>query len=482
MIAGTSQVHERGLDLLQLHVPAGRSHSSRGGQGVTPPHSHTTAHPSLSRAPPPADHHLPGHAMPAPAIHSESGQTSWHPQTSGSHAPPQQHANNAAVPLFSTDHAAHVAAAEAACPQVQFGVFTNLASGSAFMGPSKMSAAACKAMSSFASDDAAAAPAIQKTAGGPSGSWQQATSFACSGTRAVHATREMEGTGNKQAPENPGHAHQQPLSGRCHQSQGQPANCMPPIGAAVMNPAANAATTAAATAAESTSTNQAADPAGLTNPDIAGPLGVHAATIPAAGSAAAKAGGDSDAAGGCPPVQFGVFTNLKSNSMWAPPGKWSEKAKKRAKEVFPDVFLEVPAAAPAAVSMGQAQLAQQQLGGLQPAATAHVMRSGMLCPSSCQKTSKDRSGVFCRLIEPCMKQVSFTKCTNALKQVAHSDIVKERCQHPDTTWQRINFACTGSYKYTAQTRCCSVAGAQKSSFKKHATILTLCLVPARSGC
>lgn len=410
MIAGTSQVHERGLDLLQLHVPAGLSHSSRGGQGLTPPHSHTTAHPSVRHAPP-ADHHLPEHAVPSSAVHHDAGQIPLHPQTSGSDAPPQQHSHDAAVPPFASDQAAHATAGDAACPQVQFGVFTNLASGSAFMGPSKMSAAARKAMSSFASHDPAAAPAIQKTAGGPSGTWQQATCFAPPGTRAVDPSGEMEGTGNKQAHENPGHAHQQPLPGRCHQSKDWTASCMPTVGAAVMNPAANAAAAAPATAAMSTSTNKAADPAGLASPDIAGPPGgVHAATNPAAGSTAAKVGGDLAAAGGCPPVQFGVFTNLKSNSMWAPPGKWSEKAKQRAKEVFPDGFLEVPAAAPAAVSMGEAQ---QQLGGLQPAAAAHAMCSGLLCPSSCQKTSNNKSNVPCSMLKLCVKQLSFTKCTNA---------------------------------------------------------------------
>lgn len=399
MIAGTSQVHERGLDLLQLHVPAGLSHSSRAGRGVTPPRSHTTAHPSLNHAPPPADNHVPGHAVPASTIHHEAGQMPLYPQTSGNHAPPQQHGKNAAVPSFSTDHAAHATAAGAACPQVQFGVFTNLASGSAFMGPSKMSAAARRAMSSFASDDPAVAPpAIQKTAGGPSGSWQQATSFARPGTGAADATRGMECPVNKQVPENARHAHQQPLSGRCRQSQVRPASCMPTIGAAVTNPAANAATAAAATPAEPTPTNKAADPAGSTIPDIAGPTGVHAATTPAAGLAAAQAGDSSDAAGGCPPVQCGVFTNLKSNSMWAPPGTWSDKAKQRAKGVFPDGFLEVPAAPPAAVSTGMAQQAQQQPGGLQPAAAAHATRSGMLCPSSCQKTSKDTSDDAHRLV------------------------------------------------------------------------------------
>ena len=387
MIAGTSQVDERGLDLVQLHVPAGLSHSSRGGRVVTPPHSHTTAHPPQNRAPP-ADHHLPGHAAPASAVHHEAGQIPLHPQTSGSHAPPQQHSHNAAVPPFPTDHVSHATAGETACPRVQFGVFTNLASGSAFMGPSKMSAAARKAMSSFASDDPAAAPALQKTAGRPSGSWQQATCFAPPGSRSVDPSREMEGTGNKQAlllpvqQEHPGHAHQQPLFSRCHQSKKRQATCIPALAAAVMNPAANAATAAAATAAESTSTSKAADPADSTSPDIAGPTG---------DSAAAKAAGDSDAAGGCPPVQFGVFTNLKSNSMWAPPGKWSEKAKQRAKEVFPDGFLEVPAAAPAAALLGQAQQAQQQPGGLKPAAAAPHTYSGVLCPSSCQKTSKTKA-------------------------------------------------------------------------------------------
>ena len=365
-------------------MPAGFDHSSRGSQGVAPPHPSTIAQTSLSHAPP-ADYQPQGPARPASAVHHETGQVPRHPQASG---PPQQHDNVAAGPSLLPDHALGATASDAACPQVQFGVFTNLASGGMFMGPSKMSAAARKAMSSFASVDPAAAPATQKTAGNSNGSWQQATCFAHPGARAVTATRGMQGTGNKQALKNSCLAHQQPLSGRQHQSAAQPASCM-----SLAEPAEVMKLTATKKAAAADSAGPTAtDTAGLIVTDTASPTVVHAATVPAAALAAAKACGNSDAAGSCPPVQFGVFTNLKSGGMWAPPGKLSEKAKQRANEMFPDGALQVPAAAAAAAAPAfadQAKPAQQQLAGSQPAKTAsgvgHTtgqLFPGMLCPSS----------------------------------------------------------------------------------------------------
>ena len=389
VIAGASQVYERGLDLLQLHIPAGLDHGSRGGQGVASPHPSALAQPFLSHAPP-ADYQPQGVARPASAAHHETGQVPLHAQAPGSNTPQLQHGNNATGPSELPDHAADATAPATACPQVQFGVFTNLASGGVFMGPSKMSADARKAMITFASDDPAAPAVIQKAAGRPSGSWQQAACFARPGTRAVVATRGMQGAVHEEALKNPCHAHQQPLAGRQCQSAAQSASCMPAADPAeVLNPAA-VLKAAAADPAGPTATNTA----GPAVTEAAGPM-VMSTTVPAAASAPAEVYGSSTAAGGCPPVQFGVFTNLRSGGMWAPLGKLSKKAEERANEVFPDGPLEAPSAAPAAAApafAGQAQAAQQQPAGSQPAEAAkdvpHTtgqLCSGMLCHSCHEK-------------------------------------------------------------------------------------------------
>ena len=384
------------MDLLQLHIPAGLDHSSTHSQGAAPPYPSAKVQPSLSHATP-ADYEPQGPARPVSAAHHQTEQVPLHPLASGGTPPPQQHGNNDVGLPVLPDHAADATAPGAACPQVQFGVFTNLASGSAFMGPSKMSAAARKAMSSFASDHPAAAPAIQKAVGGPSGSWQQATCFARPGARAADGTRLMQGIGDKLALKNLCHAHQQPLPGRQPQSTAQPASCVPAADPAeVVNPAVMKAADAAGPTATST--------AGRTVTETSGPTVMHAATLLAAATAAAEPCGNSGAAGGCPSVQFGVFTNLRSGGMWAPPGKLSEKAKQRANEVFPDGALEVPAAAsaaPAAAVAAIKQPAQQQPAGLQPAEAAQALAhttgqlcSGMLCQSSCHGRKSGRNLMF----------------------------------------------------------------------------------------
>ena len=424
MIAGACQVHERSLDLFQLHMPAGLNHTSRGRQGPAPPHPSATAQPCLSPASP-ADHQPQGPARPASAAHPETvlsqdgtGQILLPPQALESNAPPQQHSSNAAGPSALPTDAADGIAPDAACPHVQFGVFTNLASGGVFMGPSKMSVAAHQAMSSFASDDLAAAPAIQKSAGRPSGSRQQATCFTRPGTRAVNGTMGMQGTGSEQALKDPYHAHQHPMSDRQHQSAAQPASCMPAADPTeAVNPAAvMKAAAAAVAAADRPFTNTAADAA-----DTAGALVTEPAGSAVMRVAAAKVCGNSEAAGRCPSVQFGVFTNLRSGGMWAPPGKLSEKAKKRAIEVFPDGALEVPvaAAAPAAPAFAcQAQPALQQPAVLQPAGAARSgacstgqLCSGMLGLSSCEGVTS--SDVLFNYHKLCIHSLSFSKCTNS---------------------------------------------------------------------
>lgn len=335
------------------------------------------------------DHQMHRLTMPG----SESGQAPpdphQQPPKTNCYVPPS---NNAVGPSLLRHHTADTAAADAACPQVQFGVFTNLASGGTFMGPSKASEASHEAMSRYASDDLAAS-AIQKRGDAPGEPEQQGTSLAI-GTgfahpHAVGAIRRLQGTVNEQALKKHGHTHQQPLSGQQDKSPGQPSGLMTAADPATATAAAALNShTDTGTAGSACMHAAAADSIGLSATDTAGPAVMHAAA-PAAGPTVAKMCGSSDAVGGCLPVQFGVFTNLKSGSLYATSEKLSEHAKQRARKIFPVGALDLPAAvAPAA---GKAQPAQQQPNGLQPATAARGIDHttdhlclGMLCPSSCQ--------------------------------------------------------------------------------------------------
>ncbi|KAL3137817.1 hypothetical protein ABBQ38_005073 [Trebouxia sp. C0009 RCD-2024] len=393
MIAGAGQAHVRGFDVAQLHMPAGLLHSSVGGWGVEAPHAGATFQPSHGHAQG-ANGGLDVRPMantgPASPAQSEDVQPALHPHQhmSGATTHLRQDCNSSVGPSIHRNPAAIADdASDAACPQVQYGEFTSLASGAAFMGPSMVSQAARDRMSRFASEDPAS---IHREPGGPDQPWQPSavlqtdqaqhgllptstaagscppvqfgvftnlttgSRFARPSTRAADAMRRMQGFVTEQPCGEPGHEPQKPQSGKQHPGKGQPTGLLMAAASAVMNPltAATAATGAAfvtpATSAGPAFRMPAAaiDPV---RPTITDPraTAVSDTTCPGVMHTAVTAGpadADPGAAGGsCPPVQFGVFTNLKSGGMYAPPGKLSQHAKQRAHEMFAAGTLDWPA-------------------------------------------------------------------------------------------------------------------------------------------
>lgn len=399
VLAGASQPHGHGFDVVRLHLPAGHAHSSMGGRGLTAPHAAAIAQPSHTHATGTSndlDEQLHASTRPASAAQFDSGQAPLHPHQQMSGGSPQkgQHCGSPVGASAFLNPAADADAPGAACPQVPFGVFTSLASGTAFLGPAKVSQAARDRMSRFASDDLAA-PAIQPKTEGPGESWQPSTMqqtdqpqhrllagstaadscptvqfgvftnlatgshFARPSAQAVDAIRKMKGFVTEQPCGEPGHEPQQPQPGKRHQREGQQPGLKTAAGQAVMNlpPTATAAAEAPAFRIPPAATDPGRptlmDPTGEAITDTTHLHVMHTAT--AAGSA------DTDAAGCCPPIKFGVFTNLKSGGMYAPPSKLSQHAKQRASEIFAAGTLDWPP--PAAVATPPAAVATPAAAG-----------------------------------------------------------------------------------------------------------------------
>lgn len=447
-VAGASQAHVHGFDVAQLHMPAGLIHGSMGGRGVEAPHAGATVQPShrhALRGNDGLDVRPMASTGPASPALCEDMQPALHPRQrmSGSTTQLRQHCNSSVGPSTHHNPAAVAGdASDAACPQVQYGVFTSLASGAAFLGPSKVSQAARDRMSRFASEDLAA-PALHRKPGSPDQPWQPsaaqqtdqaqhgllATStaadscppvqfgvftnlatgsrFARPSTRAADAIRRMKGFVTEQPCEEPGDEPQLPQSGKQHPGTGQPTGLLTPAASLVINSATAAtAGTGPALVTPATSAGPAFRmPTAATDPmrpTVTDPraTAVSDTTCPGVMHTAVTAGppdADPGAAGGsCPPVQFGVFTNLKSGGMYAPAGKLSQHAKQRAHEMFAAGTLDWPepaaaaAAATAAATPGalaataaNMQSTLQQSTSLQPAIAVTDQLSLGIC-SACQ--------------------------------------------------------------------------------------------------
>ena len=335
----------RGFDVVNLHIPVGLGHDRHISRAAPRTLAHDAARQIHSRAPIAVDAH---HQQLPIDIGADSAL--FHMGEQGPPHAQQQAASNESSAQQPPALESCQTAASNACPQVQFGVFTNLAKGSAFMGPAKMSRAAQDAMAKFAPGDLPEAPMQQDAQSNhqqPSTfKTQQAqqdhrttapsadacplvqcgvftnlatgSHFARPATLSSDAVKRMKEFAQEQSVEAP--LKRQSNHVRQHQS---------------MHPTELAASAAKISAA--------------------------------AGSAAATSSSIAHTRESCPQVQFGVFTNLKSGAMFAPPSKLSKKAKERADNIFPNGALDLPGAAgdKAQITQQQKQKQQQQQLGLQ---------------------------------------------------------------------------------------------------------------------
>ncbi len=308
--AGIGRGQWGGFDVLPLHMPViadqGRQTQApmlaptnthllpdRPAPSLTPPHQHRFADDPLKPTMP-AIGHLNDKAV--FSLHGDAAHQDQQPQQDHSALDHQQLQSKPDAP-------------PGVCPPIQFGVFTNLATGGKFAAPSNLSAAAQQAMRSFNHDDSAAPLMTFNSVAQPA--TQQAVK---------HAGEARSDVGGSDA-------------GACPQVQfGVFTN---------LNTGKTFAAPKLSLAAQPRVRDLfSEDPLG---PPDAAPVTLLPQPQLQSSKATEHAEADTDtlanvaSEGACLQVPFGVFTDLKTDGSFAAPGELSAAAKQKAKNVLPEL-------------------------------------------------------------------------------------------------------------------------------------------------
>ena len=294
MAAGSSQPHAHAFDVAHLHMPRmdynrrGMHDAPQAGNTIHPPSTEPSA---VVGAYP---HQLRTHAVSDSAVNRQADPY-WH-----------QHADNT-EPQQAPGHEDRQLA-ETACPQVQFGVFTNIASGTAFRA-TEASRGAQDAMARYASEDPPEPPPPKQ---------------------------DIPGSPKQQGFQGPADQTQQ---GK-HPGAAAESDSCPQVEFGVFTNLATGSHFARVAILSDDAVRRMGDFAWEYSRGHKGASGV----VPE-GARAAAAKPDADALAGhhCPQVKFGGFKNVESDGALAPPGKLSEK--QRATEKLPTAAVEMPTAA-----------------------------------------------------------------------------------------------------------------------------------------